>query len=135
VLVGDGPLREQIQKQVDILGLSNNVVFAGIRSDIDKLLQAFDVFLMPSFHEGLPVTIVEAQAADLPCVLSSKITSEVKILKNLKFLDLDEEITTWKDTILNITKDHYRSNTRNEMVKAGYDARSSAETLTNYYMQ
>ena len=79
LLVGDGEQRNSIEKEVDRLGLTSNVVFLGIRSDIDKILQVMDVFVLPSLFEGLPVVGVEAQAAGLPCVISDSITQEMKI--------------------------------------------------------
>lgn len=77
LLAGDGPLREEMERRAQAMGLAERIRFLGVRSDIERLLQAFDVFVFPSLHEGLPVTIIEAQGSGLPCVLSDRITREV----------------------------------------------------------
>lgn len=79
VLVGDGTLRPQIEAKITELQLSTNVILLGIRPDTNRILQAFDVFVFPSLHEGLPVTLLEAQATGLPCVISDVITREVDL--------------------------------------------------------
>jgi len=71
LLVGDGPLRAEVEKRAGVLGLKARIVFAGLRSDIPRLMMgAMDVFLMPSVQEGLPLVLMESQAAGLPCVVS-----------------------------------------------------------------
>ncbi|PFL17451.1 glycosyl transferase family 1 [Bacillus cereus] len=83
LLVGDGPLRVEMEKKVEKLNLTNRVKFLGIRSDINRLLQAFDIFVFPSIYEGLPVTLIEAQGAGLPCIISDNITQDVDLGLNL----------------------------------------------------
>lgn len=79
MFVGDGKLRSEIEKKAEDLGLSENVVFCGVRNDTFRLLQAMDLFLFPSFYEGMPIALVEAQAAGLPCLISDTVTEEVMI--------------------------------------------------------
>lgn len=79
LLVGDGELKGQVQNKVKQLGLDNSVIFAGIRKDIPALLSAMDVFVFPSLYEGMPNTVIEAQATGLPCIISDCITSEVEL--------------------------------------------------------
>lgn len=69
----------------------------GFRSDVNELTQAMDLFLMPSFYEGFPVTAVEAQAAGLPCVLSSSITDEASILDETVYVDLNQSAAYWAE--------------------------------------
>lgn len=77
LLVGDGPLRAEIESRADALGLKEKIVFAGGRSDIPSLLiGAMDVFILPSLQEGIPLVIMESQAAGLPCVASDVLTDE-----------------------------------------------------------
>jgi glycosyltransferase involved in cell wall biosynthesis len=77
LLVGDGPLRQEVELQAKALGLKDKIVFAGMRSDIPRLMMgAMDVFLLPSIHEGLPLVTMETQAAGLPCVASEALTDE-----------------------------------------------------------
>lgn len=88
VLVGQGPLREEIEKKVKKFGLEKDVFFLGQRSDTDKLYSVFDVFCLPSLYEGLPVVGVEAQANGVPCIFSDKITKEIMVNKNTAMIDI-----------------------------------------------
>jgi glycosyltransferase involved in cell wall biosynthesis len=81
LLVGDGVLRPQIEAQAKSMGFSGNVHFAGTRIDVPRLMRAsMDIFVFPSLWEGLPVTLIEAQAAGLPSIVSDAVTSEANIL-------------------------------------------------------
>jgi glycosyltransferase involved in cell wall biosynthesis len=102
LLVGDGPLRPDIEQKVAQLGLTDKVIFAGERSDVSQLmLSAMDVFVLPSSHEGLPLVGMEVQAAGLPFVLSDNITQEVDVVKPLiKRLSLSQPADVWADAIL-----------------------------------
>lgn len=90
VLVGQGPLREEIEERVKNLGLEKDVFFLGQRSDTNKLYSVFDVFCLPSLYEGLPVVGVEAQANGVPCVFSDRITKEIFVSQNLEIIDIDD---------------------------------------------
>ena len=82
VLVGNGPLENQIKQLAVDKHLQEKTLFLGVRTDVPELLQAFDVLCMPSLYEGLPVVGVEAQAVGLPCVFADTITREVLLLKD-----------------------------------------------------
>lgn len=90
VLVGQGPLREEMEQKVKDLGLEKDVFFLGQRNDTNKLYSVFDVFCLPSLYEGLPVVGVEAQANGVPCVFSDRITNEVIINKNVIGIRIDD---------------------------------------------
>ncbi|MCP3030043.1 glycosyltransferase family 1 protein [Halobacillus sp. A1] len=77
LLAGNGVLKKRMEMKSRELGIHEHVNFLGVREDVDKLLQAFDMFLFPSYHEGLPVTLIEAQNAGLPCFITNTITEEV----------------------------------------------------------
>ena len=77
LLVGDGDEKEKIQEKIEKLQLQKNVLLLGARSDVNELMQAMDVFVFPSLYEGLPLTMIEAQAAGLPCVISDSIPGNV----------------------------------------------------------
>ncbi len=80
LFVGDGPLRPDIERRAAVLGMKDRIVFAGLRSDVPRLMMgAMDVFLLPSVHEGLPLVLMEAQAAGLPCVVADVVTVEAQI--------------------------------------------------------
>ena len=102
LLIGTGELENQIRKQVNSLGLSQVVLFLGVRKDVQDLLMAMDVFVFPSLFEGMPNVIVEAQATGLPCIISSTITREVKMTEQVEFISIfDEDILKWSSIILN----------------------------------
>jgi glycosyltransferase involved in cell wall biosynthesis len=101
LLIGDGPLRTEIVRLTAELGLTGSVVFAGIQANVPRLLLgAVDVFVMPSFYEGLPLAGIEALAAGLPCVMSDQITCELDILPQLiRRLPLSAPAHVWADSV------------------------------------
>ena len=101
VLMGEGSLYSQIKQKAASSGLENCVIFAGVRADVARVLGAVDAFALPSFHEGLPLVLVEAQAAGLPCVISNVITNEVDLVKPLiNRLSLNQSPSEWASAIL-----------------------------------
>lgn len=127
LLIGTGELKARIKKKVKELNLEDAVVFTGVRKDIPQLLCAMDIFVFPSLFEGLPNTVVEAQATGLPCVISNKITKEVKITENIFYLPIDN-INTWYEKVVEIIDDKniLRKKHDEELKKAGYDIKSVA---------
>jgi glycosyltransferase involved in cell wall biosynthesis len=97
LLVGDGPLRPEIERRAKSMGLSDNVHFLGVRTDVPRLMcGAMDVFLFPSLWEGLPVTLIEAQAAGLQCLVSATVPDEVVFLpESVQFLSLLAGVNIW----------------------------------------
>jgi glycosyltransferase involved in cell wall biosynthesis len=102
LLIGDGPLRPEIEQKVSQLNLTNHFVFAGSRSDVPCLmLGAIDAFLLPSLYEGLPLVLVEAQATGLLCIFTSSITRETDIVDFLiRRLELSEGAAKWAEVII-----------------------------------
>lgn len=127
LLVGTGELKEQIQQQAGELGLEESVIFAGQRFDIPQLLSAMDVFVFPSLHEGMPNTVIEAQATGLPCVIADTITREADITGLVTYLPL-EGPEKWAETALAVA-DTERSDTRKSFISRGYDIQSVAEAF------
>lgn len=95
LLVGSGPLEDEIKKKVEKLELKDSVLFLGQRDDINKLYSVMDVFCLPSLYEGLPVVGVEAQAAGLPCVFSDKITEDIVLCDNAQILSIKNNKNHW----------------------------------------
>lgn len=133
LLVGDGEMREEIEKKVEDLGLKNNVLFTGVRTDIPDLLQAMDVFLFPSIFEGLPVTLIEAQASGLKCFVSDNvITREVNVSNLVQFISLKNSAQHWAEKIL-ASRKYHRISTIDSIRIAGYDIREIAKELQYWY--
>jgi len=135
LLVGDGILRKTIEEKVSKLGLKDNVIFTGVRSDIPELLQAFDVFVFPSLYEGLPVSLIEVQASGLPSVIANNITDEVKITDLVKDVSLKDTAEIWADEILKHAEFVNRRNCYQDIAKAGYDVTSTANWLQEFYIK
>lgn len=131
LLVGDGELSSGIEKQIEQLNLKSNVKMLGARTDIPDILNAADAFLFPSKWEGLPVTVVEAQASGLPCFVSDKVTKEVGISELVKFLPIDKGTQVWIDAIKET--DLTRKNVIDKIIQAGFDIKKSVEWLTKFY--
>lgn len=131
MLLGDGDLRADIEKQINELGIREAVILLGNRHDIPQVLQAADIFLFPSLWEGLGIVAVEAQAAGLGCICSDQVPQLVKVTENCHFLPLEEAL--WVNAALNATKN--RADTYEEIVSAGYDVLATAEWLQKFYMR
>lgn len=123
MLVGDGEKKSEIQEQVKALGIEKSVIFTGIRSDVPALLSAMDVFVFPSFYEGMPNTVIEAQATGLPCVIADTITREAGVTDCVRFKSLHDSAESWADKTLSLfDKDKAdRSFYSDKMKNAGYD--------------
>lgn len=134
LLIGDGEMRAEIENKISELNLKDKVVLLGVRSDIFDLLNVMDCFVFPSIWEGLPVSLVEAQANGLPVIMSDTITDEIKITNSLEEIGLCENIDVWVGKIVNSK----RSNCDNDIEKvinAGYDIHESASELLEFYLE
>lgn len=135
VLVGDGALKSDIERKINRLNLTGKVRLLGLRSDVAKIMQAMDIFVMPSHFEGLPLVGVEAQAAGLPCILSTGVTNEVKITDRLEFLPLSVGEKIWAQKIVEYKNPNKRYSTKDEIVKAGYDIKEITNQLQDFYLK
>lgn len=134
LLVGQGPKMKEIKEKVKNYNLQDNVLFLGQRNDTNRLYQAFDVFVLPSLYEGLPVVGVEAQASGLPCLFSNDMTKETKILSTTIFLSLEVGVNHWGDTISNQCKNCMRKNKVDEFSIKGFNIELEADNLENMYL-
>ena len=133
LVVGDGPLFNQVRRKIHQLNISSEVVFLGKRDDVPDLLQAMDIFLLPSLFEGLPVVGVEAQVSGLPIVMSSNITKEIGLL-NYEYISLDEDANNWADKILEMPINLERQNSCDILMENGFDISIEAKNLEVLYM-
>ena len=133
VMVGTGELEEQMKQHTAALGITDAVTYTGVQTNVNEWYSAFDVFIMTSINEGLPVVAVEAQAADLPCVLSRAITPEVKVTDNVRFLDIHDEPLHWAKTILALQPKE-RVSRAADLQKSGYDIHCEAQRMQGLYL-
>lgn len=133
LLVGEGTLEGDIRRKAETLGIADKIVFTGVRSDVNELLQAMDVFVLPSHYEGLPVTIVEAQAAGLPCLISDNISSECILTGDLvDRLPLSGGAVVWAEKLLEKCGAP-RTDRRAEIAEHGFDIVTEAKKLQEFY--
>lgn len=135
VLAGTGVLEEPIKEKVNLLNLSEKVIFTGVRTDVNRLLQCFDIFLFPSLYEGLSVAMVEAQASGLQCFISDVIPKECIITDNVVAFSLNSPAEETAQMILNANKNFSRKNTYEEIAAAGFDIKSNAKQLEEFYIK
>ncbi|QKM64050.1 hypothetical protein DCO17_01675 [Polynucleobacter tropicus] len=133
VLVGTGDLFLDVSEMAKEYGIERQVRFLGDRVDIPELFAAFDIFLFPSLHEGLPFVLLEAQAAGVPCVISDVITREVAIGDGVFFIGLNEPAKTWASEIVSIDLKRRKGNL-SSIYSYGYDIRAAAKELQANYM-
>lgn len=132
-LVGNGPLQEKFEEKAKELGIIDRVIFAGVRSDVPDLLSAMDVFVFPSLYEGMPNTVIEAQATGLPCVIADTITREAKITDLVQYLPL-EKPEIWASAALSAISAE-RADTTEEFIRQGYEISASAEKFVGLVFQ
>lgn len=113
IIVGNGPLEQELKKSVKEKSLDDKIIFAGSRIDTNKIYNAFDVLLLPSLYEGLPVVGIEAQCNGVTCIFSDRITKEVKINDNVYFLPIDNS-DKWVKKIINLDFKRIKNNKFNE---------------------
>lgn len=132
LLVGDtteeSEFLTEVKRKIKAFGLENVVRLLGRRDDVNKIMQAADVLVMPSFFEGLTVVGIEAQASDLPLLLSDTVTKELGLLPSTQFISLEAGPTAWAEAIVN-SKRHNRQSRYEELKAAGYDIGNETERV------
>ena len=134
LLVGGGVGMSKMQEKVQELGIAEHVRFLGVRSDVADLMQAMDVFVLPSLYEGLPVTMVEAQAAGLPCIISDKVPPECILTEGLvDVMPLSASPGAWAEKIL-AKRAIPHTDRRAEIAAHGFDITTEAVKLQEFYL-
>lgn len=150
MLLGDGELKPQTEEMAKELGISEDVIFTGNKTPVAPFYHAFDVLLFPSHYEGMPGTVVEAEAAGLPSLISDKITAQAGIMDIVTYMSLDEPVEKWagklveiadvtvKDGVINAELDNKRRNvltrTGEPMSDTMYDVNRQADYYTDLYI-
>ena len=133
MIAGNGDHQELIEQKIRELDIADNVMLLGRRSDVHRLYQAFDVFLLPSFHEGFPVAAVEAMASGLPVLFSERITKELSFGSGAVYLPLAEPDAWLARLREGKENDPERSIRQEEPRRNGLDIRDTAAMLEELY--
>lgn len=137
-LCGTGPLEMDIRKQIEEEGLAESVKVLGVRQDIPGLMQAADGMIFPSLFEGLPVTLIEAQAAGLPILMSDVITQEVILSGLVQTMSLEKDAAAWAEAAVKMLSETEREKLQRPqyveaIVENGYDVSKNAKELAAFY--
>ncbi|MFR5057620.1 glycosyltransferase family 1 protein [Faecalimonas umbilicata] len=135
ICVGSGKLMEERKIQAKELGILDRILFLGNRDDVERIMQAFDVFVFPSLYEGFSITQIEIQVNGLTVFTSeNKVPSSSNIAGNVYFIPLEESAQLWAKKIMrtNVDRDYYAIDA---VKKAGYDIHNVASELSEYYQE
>ncbi len=136
LLIGSGDLESAIQHRIEELGLKDSVMLLGNRSDMHRLYQAMDVFVLPSLFEGLGIVAIEAQAAGVPCVCSDTVAEDANVSPLFHRVGLKESAEVWAEKVLEADENPLKhSNTNKYIVDSGFDVLESTKKMEDYYIQ
>ena len=136
-LLGDGPRRQEMEVKAKELGIMEKVIFAGNQNPVAPFYQAMDAFLFPSRFEGMPGTVVEAQAAGLHCLLSDTITPQVRVTELVTFLSLKQNAGIWAkqlDEMLAKQNTQKESREKIDLSKTNYDVNCQVKQYEQFYL-
>lgn len=131
MLIGAVPT-DETNKLCTELEITDSVMFLGLRTNVNELLQGADVFLFPSTDEGLPVSVIEAQAAGLPVLMSDSVTDEVIVTDEAVTLSLNASKDNWAEKIIQLSEIDRKDNFE-VMKSAGWNISECAQQLIEYY--
>lgn len=133
-VIGEGNLKETVLESAAELGVSEKVHLLGRRNDVEKLMQAMDVFIFPSIYEGLGIVAIEAQCSGLPVVASDKIPKMTNVIGLVKYLTFNDSLSKWAEVLLQQARDYMiRVDRSDELRLANYDIVAEAEELFYEY--
>ena len=125
---------DQAKQKAAELGIAESVQFLGNQGNPQDYYQAMDLFIFPSLYEGLPGTVLEAQAAGLPCLMSDTITQEVALTELVESKSLKDSAESWAQAALALLeRQKERFDRMPEIRKAGFDAKEQAKELEAFY--
>jgi len=134
--IGQGDLEKSIEQHVQLENLSDEIILTGMRTDIPEMMAGADIMVLPSFHEGFPVVMVEAQAIGLPALVSDTVSKEVDLGLNLvAFHSLESDLDSWIDVILKMVDkpEVDKENVLAILSQKGFDCKSNAKLLQDLY--
>ena len=133
LFAGDGPCEQAVRSDADSMGLQNHIRFLGLRSDVADLLSAADVFVLPSLWEGMPVSVIEALACGLPCVVSDGCPEETTSFEPVTALSLQASAKNWAEALQKAAACP-RYDLHDQLREAGFDIRTAARQLQDFYL-
>ena len=132
IIIGDGKLKDELNKQAIEYKINSDIIFTGIISNVQDYYNSFDVFLLPSLWEGLPVTSIEAQANGLKCLFSNNLDNSL-IIDNKKTKTLKLDVMEWIDEIKKINKNYQRKIDLKKFNEKKYNVKVEAKKLEEFY--
>ena len=131
--IGGGGLEAEMREKIKAKGLEDSYILLGRKSNVSDYLKAMDVLLLPSKHEGFPITLVEAQCSGMKCLIADNITKSVDITGNVKFKSIDDSAEEWAKNAIALS-DYQRSSCRDILKEKGYDEQGIADWFENYVL-
>lgn len=135
VLIGDGPLIEKIKEKGKYFGLEEKITFLGLRRDVNKIMQAFDVFVFPSIFEGLGIVTIESQAASIPTICSEFVPSDVDVSNFVMHLSLNDSAAYWAEKIIKFGEKDLQEDGAEAVKKAGFDILEVTQKMQEFYLE
>lgn len=132
ILIGVGENETSVRQKVEDLGLEDSVYFLGSRSDVADVMQAMDIFVLPSLYEGLPLVAIEAQMNGLACILCDSVSREARIHENCLFIDIKEGVEHWSDAIIQTSQGIHRESKLKD-TSSEFDIKSAVKKLEEMY--
>lgn len=133
LFAGEGSTFEETKRYACELGVEDSILFLGARKDAHRLYQAMDVFLLPSFSEGFPFVGLEAQAADLPFLMSDKVPAEIMLTEDCYVMSLTQSPSDWAEKLCKIAQGKQRKSSCEALARLGYDVKESAKLIEKHY--
>ncbi len=136
LLVGDGELEKELEDYSNLLGISDKIMFLGVKKDVENYYQAMDVFLFPSLYEGLGIVLLEAQISGLPCFINKNLPIDVDVTNLVRRLSIDEDPKVWSEEIVAFhhCDDYKRTSHDKELVDSGFSIESTSNMMEKLYI-
>ncbi len=132
-VMGDGPERSALESKAKDLGISERVLFLGVRSDLEQILPGCDAFCLPSFYEAMPLSVLEAQACGLPCVTSVSVPAQADVTGTMTRLSLQAGLSVWADALVNAARQRDPQAISSQFIQSPMNIRHTADMLTHFY--
>lgn len=133
-LIGEGELKESVQKYACDMGLDKEVRFLGVQRNVNSFYQGMDIFVLPSLFEGFGIVNLEAQACGLRCIISDQVPRNVNVTNNVCFVSLNSSADEWADIILD-NRFYHRENYRKYIINSGFDIEMETLKIQEYYLK